>query len=604
MTAYTPPLREMRFVVEELIGLDAVAALPGVADIEPETVQAVLAEAGRLGAEVLAPLNQSGDRDGCRLENGVVTTPAGYPDAYRAFVAGGWNAAPFDPDIGGLGLPWLVSTALAEIWNSANLAFALCPTLTQGAVTALAAHGSDELKRRFLPRMVSGEWPTAMVMTEPQAGSDIGALRTRAVRDGRAWRITGQKIFISWGEHDMAANIVHMVLARIEGAPAGTAGLSLFLVPKFLPGPDGGPDGGPGPRNDMRCLGLEKKLGLHGCPSGTIAYGEDGGAAGWLVGGENRGIECIFTLMNGARLGIGHQGLGIAERAYQAACAYARERIQGRDTETDSDAPVAIVRHGDVRRMLLDMRARIEAMRALCGYTALTQDLAERHDDAGTRRIAAARLGVLTPIVKAWCTDVAVGIASTGIQVHGGAGYIEETGAAQYLRDARITPIYEGTNGIQALDLVRRKLGGDDGQAAGAIIEEMRQFDGALAALESPEMMQIRAALAHGGAALARTTHAMLGSLQGDGRIAATGAAPYLALFGTVLGGYLMARAAIIAERHLAADDGGGDDAAFYAAKLGTAGYYAGAVMAETSAQEQAATAGAEAVAGFDPADF
>ena len=600
MTAYTPPLRDLRFVVEELIGLDAVAALPGVADIAPETVRAVLTEAGKLGAEVLAPLNRTGDQEGCRLENGVVTTPTGFPDAYRAFVEGGWNAAPFDPGIGGLGLPWLVTTALAEIWNSANVAFALCPTLTQGAVTTLAIHGSDALKRIWLPRMVSGEWPTAMVMTEPQAGSDIGALSTRAVRDGAVWRITGQKIFISWGEHDMAGNIVHMVLARIEGAPAGTAGLSLFLIPKFLPGPDGGP----GARNDLRCLSLEKKLGIHGCPSGVIAYGEDGGAAGWLVGGENRGIECIFTLMNAARLGIGHQGLGIAERAYQQARAYARERIQGRDAETDKAEPVAIIRHGDVRRMLLDMRARIEAMRALCGYAALTQDLAERHEDAETRRISAARLGVLTPIVKAWCTDLAVEIASTGIQVHGGAGYIEETGAAQYLRDARITPIYEGTNGIQAMDLVRRKLAGDDGLAAGAMIEEMRQFDGALAAAESPAMMQIRAALAHGGAALARATHALLGSLREDGRIAAAGAAPYLSLFGTVLGGYLMARAAMIAEQRLAADDGGGDDAAFYAAKLRTARYYAGAVMAGASALEQAASAGAECVVDFDPSDF
>jgi hypothetical protein len=308
--------------------------------------------------------------------------------------------------------------------------------------------------------------------------------------------------------------------------------------------------------------------------------------------------------MNAARLGIGHQGLGIAERAYQAACAYARERIQGRDTETDSDAPVAIIRHGDVRRMLLDMRARIEAMRALCCYAAMSFDVAQRHAEPETRRIGAARLGVLTPIVKAWCTDLAVEIASTGIQIHGGAGYIEETGAAQYLRDARITPIYEGTNGIQAIDLVRRKLGGDDGLAVGAMIEEMRQFDGALAAAESPAMMHIRAALAHGGAALARTTHALLGSLQDDGRIAAAGATPYLRLFGTVLGGYLMARAAMIAEQRLAADDRGGDDAAFYAAKLRTAGYYAGAVMAETGALEQAATAGAEAVVDFDPSNF
>ncbi len=532
MTAYSPPLRDLQFVIEELTGLETVAALPGIAEASPETVRAVLAEAGRLASDVLAPLNRSGDTEGCRFDNGVVTTPEGIPAAYRAFVQGGWSAAPFDPAIGGLGLPWLVTAALAEIWNSANVALYLCPMLTQASALALAMHGSDELKRQWLARMVSGEWPAAMCITEPHAGSDVGALKTRAVRDGEAWRIAGQKIFISWGEHDLAENIVHMVLARADGAPAGIKGLSLFLVPKFLPGPDGGV----GARNDMRCLSLEKKLGIHASPTAVMEYGGtggNGGATGWLVGGENRGIECMFTMMNISRLGIGHQGLGIAERAYQQACAYARERIQG---HIGGEA-TAIIGHGDVRRMLLSMRARIEAMRALCAYTAVAQDVAQRHGEADTRRIAAARLGLLTPIVKAWCTDLAVEIASTGIQVHGGAGYIEETGAAQHLRDARITPIYEGANGIQALDLVRRKLGADDGRAAGAMIEEMRMFDGELAVAENAALAPIRAALAHGGAALARATHAMLTSLDGDGRVAAAGAHPYLHLFGAVLGG-------------------------------------------------------------------
>ncbi len=592
MTAYAPPLRDLQFVLEELIGLDPVAGLAGVADASPETVRAILAEAGRFASGVLAPLNQSGDREGCRLEGGAVKTPAGFKDAYRAFIDGGWNAAPFDPAIGGLGLPWMVTTALAEIWNAANVSFALCPMLTQGAISLLAAHGSDSQKKAWLGRMVSGEWAGAMVITEPQAGSDLGAITTRAVRDGETWRITGHKIFISWGEHDMADNIVHMVLARIDGAPAGTRGLSLFLAPKFLPGTDGGP----GARNDMRCLRLEDKLGLHGSPTSLMEYG---GATGWLVGEENGGIRCMFTMMNAARLGIGHEGLGIAERAYQQARDYARERIQGSDP--DSGEAVAILHHADVRRMLLEMRSRIEAMRALCIYTAQTLDLAERHQDTEVRRIAAARIGLLTPIVKAWCSDQAVEIASLGIQIHGGTGYIEDTGAAQYLRDARITPIYEGTNGIQALDLVQRKLGGDGGLTAGAMIEEMRMFDGALAQAEDQAVAPIRAAMAQAGAALSRATHAMLTDLAGDGRIAAAGAAPYLTLFGAVLGGYLLARSALIASQRLA--DCGGEER-FYAAKLRTARFYTETVLAGAGALEQAAAAGAEVANTFDGTDF
>ncbi|MHA1108682.1 MAG: acyl-CoA dehydrogenase [Alphaproteobacteria bacterium] len=588
MTAYAPPLRDLQFVLEELIGLDPVAGLDGVADASPETVRAILSEAGRFATGVLAPLNQSGDREGCRLENGAVKTPAGFTDAYRTFIDGGWNAAPFDPAIGGLGLPWMVTTALAEIWNAANVSFALCPMLTQGATILLAAHGNEAQKDIWLNRMVSGEWAGAMAITEPQAGSDVGAITTRAARDGETWRITGQKIFISWGEHDMADNIVHMVLARIDGAPGGTRGLSLFLAPKFLPGT--------GARNHMSCLRLEDKLGLHGSPTALMEYD---GAAGWLVGEENQGISCMFTMMNSARLGIGHEGLGIAERAYQQARDYARERMQGRDP--DSGAAVAILHHGDVRRMLLEMRCRIEAMRALCIYTAQTLDLAERHGEADVRRMAGARVELLTPIVKAWCSDQAVEIASLGIQIHGGAGYMEETGAAQYLRDARITPIYEGTNGIQALDLVQRKLGGDGGLTAGAVIEEMRMFDGALAEAENQALAPIRAAMAHGGGALARATHAMLTDLAGDGRIAAAGAAPYLSLFASVLGGYLLARSALIASHRL--EEGGGDER-FYEAKLRTARFYGETVLAGTGALEQAASTGAEVANSFDGADF
>ena len=601
MTDYTAPLRDMHFVLDELVGFDAVARLPGRAEIDADTLTAILDEAGRFGARVLAPLNLSGDQEGCRLENGAVATPAGFPDAYAAFTAGGWAALSSAPDHGGQGLPWLVATAVSEIWHGANMAFALCPMLTLSAVELLAAHGTEEQKETYLPRLVSGEWTGATAITEPQAGSDIGALTTKAEPDGACFRLRGNKIFISWGEHDMADNIIHFVLARLPGAPPGPRGISLFLVPKFLPGDEGEA----GARNDVHCLRLEGKLGIHASPTCAMAYGEGEGAVAFLVGGENRGLDCMFTMMNNARLGVGHQGLGIAERATQQAVAYARERIQGRNADTG--AAVAIIHHPDVRRMLLTMKAKTEAMRALAYFAAVTVDLAACHGDAEVRAIHDARLGLLTPIVKAWCTDTAVEVASIGIQVHGGAGYIEETGAAQYLRDARIAPIYEGTNGIQALDLVRRKLPRDDGLAARAMIEEMRQFDGEIEAVGGAAMSPIRAALADGGAALARATSWMLERNRDRPEAASAGAAPYLRLFGTVLGGYLMARAALIAERRLAADeadDAAGGEANFYRGKFATARFYAETVLAESTALERAATAGAEATLALDQDQF
>ena len=605
MTVYAAPLRDMQFVLEELVGFDAVAALPGRTAIDTETLAAILDEAGRFGAEILAPLNQTGDELGCRYENGAVTTPAGFCDAYAGFTGGGWTGLPCAPDHGGQSLPWLVATAVSEIWNGANMSFALCPTLTLGAVELLAAHGTEEQKKTYLPRMVSGEWCGVMALTEPQAGSDLGAMTAKAEPDGDDYRIRGQKIFISWGAHDMAENIIHMVLARLPGAAAGPKGISLFLVPEFLPGDDGKP----GMRNDVRCLRIERKLGIHGSPTCTMAYGDGGGegegALGFLIGEENRGLDHMFTMMNNARLAIAHQGLGVAERATQQAVAYARERIQGRDAKTNS--PLAIIGHGDVRRMLLTMRAKTEAMRALAYFAAVTVDLAAHHGEADVRTMHKARLGLLTPIVKAWCTDTAVEVASIGIQVHGGAGYIEETGAAQHLRDVRVTPIYEGTNGIQAIDLVRRKLARDDGLAGRAMIEEMRQFDGEIEAVGGPAMAPIRAALADGGAALARATQWMNEANRDRPDAASAGAAPYLQLFGTVLGGYLMARSALIAERRLTAKDGaeGADgDGNFYRAKLATARFYAESVLSGCTGLERAATSGAEAALALDEGSF
>ena len=474
MTAYTPPIRDIRFTLEEIVGLDRLAALPGCEDITADDIAAILDQAGKFAAEELAPLNRVGDTEGSRLANGAVVTPTGFREAYHAFCEGGWGGISAEEEFGGMALPRLVSTAVWELWNSANMAFSLCPLLTDGAVTLLAEHGTAEQKTTYLPKMVSGEWTGAMVITEPQAGSNVGAMTTKATRDGDAFRLRGQKIFISYGDHDLTDNIVHLVLARIKGAPAGNRGLSLFLVPKFIPDDAGNP----GPRNDMRPVALEHKLGIHASPTCVMEYGGNEGALGWLVGEENKGLNAMFTMMNAARMAVGHEGLGVAERAYQQAVAYARERLQG--PNPDGDGQVPIIRHADVRRMLAAMKARIEAMRALALEAALSVDIATRHPDAAERAKHAARVGLYTPIVKAWCTDGAVEVASTAIQVHGGAGFIEETGVAQHLRDARITPIYEGTNGIQALDLVRRKLAPDSGATVNGLIDDIRAFDAVL----------------------------------------------------------------------------------------------------------------------------
>ncbi|MCZ6885351.1 MAG: acyl-CoA dehydrogenase [Alphaproteobacteria bacterium] len=602
MTDYTPPLRDLQFVLDELIGLNTIATLPGWAEIGSDDVAAILGQAGRFAAEVMAPLNRTGDLEGSRLENGAVTTPAGFKDAYAAFVEGGWCMIAAEEEHGGMGLPRLVATAVWEMWNSANMALTLCPLLTEGAATLLAEHGNAQQKDYYLPKLVSGEWTGAMVITEPQAGSNVGAIACKAIpAEGGEYRLKGQKIFISWGEHDLTDNIVHLVLARIEGAPEGNRGLSLFLVPKFLPGTDGTT----GARNDMRAIALEEKMGIHASPTCVMAYGENEGATCWLIGEENKGLMGMFTMMNAARMAVGHEGIGVAERAYQAAVSYARERLQGPDPDGDGKSQMAIIRHADVRRMLLSMKARVEAMRAVALEAALSVDLAARHPDAEVRAMHEARVGIFTPIIKAWCTDGAVEVASTAIQIHGGAGFIEESGVAQYLRDVRITPIYEGTNGIQALDLVRRKLAGDAGLAIGGMIEEMREFDGALGDMcergDSEALVVIRGRLAEAGSALARTTHRLLDTAHHAPELADAGAVPYLDLFGTTLGGYLMARAALIAQSRLAE---GADEDGFYAAKLATAEYYAAAILPRTAALEHAALGGAAAVFGVNEHEF
>ncbi len=535
MTVYTAPLEDIRFTLRHIGGLDSLAELPGLEHLDTETVDLVLEEAARFARSELAPLDPVGDREGAVLVDGEVRTAPGFKEAYARFVEGGWNGLVFPEEWGGQNLPWLLNTAVAEMWNAANMTFELCPLLTQAAVEALLHHGTEDQKRIYLRRLVSGEWTGAMCLTEPQAGSDVGALRTRAERDGEIYRIRGQKIFITFGEHDMAENIVHLVLARLPGAPEGTKGISLFLVPKFLP--DG--NGRPGRRNDMRCIKLEEKLGIHASPTCVIAYGEEEGAVGWLVGEENAGMRCMFTMMNNARISVGIEGLGIAERAFRRALAYARERIQGRR----DGRPVPILAHPDVRRMLLTMRAYTAAMRALCYLATAEVDRAARDADGERRRAAAGRVALLTPLVKAWCTDRACEIASLAVQVHGGAGFIEETGVAQHYRDVRITPIYEGTNGIQALDLAGRKLTIENGRLPWDLFAELRTE---LGALTRAGLADLAGSLAPALSTLERATREM--QARGAEQRAAA-ATPYLQLFGQVLGGFLLARGARAAGR-------------------------------------------------------
>ena len=579
MVPYAPPVSDMRFVLEEVAGLASIASLPGYEVATPDTVAAVLEQAADLARDVLAPINDSGDREGARLENGAVRTPAGFHDAYQAYVAGGWGGLACPEEYGGQGLPLAVAAAVSEMWSAANLGFALCPMLTAGAVEALEHHGTEELKALYLPRLVSGEWTGTMNLTEPQAGSDVGALKARAVKHGDHYRITGQKIFITYGDHDLAENIIHLVLARTPDSPPGTRGISLFLVPKFLPDADGAP----GRRNDVRCVSLEHKLGIHASPTAVLAFGDEEGAIGFLVGEEHRGMECMFTMMNNARLNVGLQGIAISERAYQQALEYARTRVQGVPVGRDGAAP--IVWHPDVRRMLLLMRARTEAARALAYLTAASLDRARRSPDAGDRKRMRARADLLVPMVKAWSTDLGVENASLAVQVHGGMGFIEETGVAQHYRDARIAPIYEGTNGIQALDLLGRKLVRDQGAAAYALIAEMRDLPAGpptlLNAIDAVETA---------------TTH-LLKTWGNDPASAMAGATPYLTLFATVAGGWLMVRAALAASEKL---DRGEGDPRFLKGKLQSAQFYTDHVLPQATGL-LASTVNSTSITTFDP---
>jgi alkylation response protein AidB-like acyl-CoA dehydrogenase len=596
MHEYKAPFTDMQFVLRELVDHELLSRLPGFEDVSLELAEAVLEEAAKFAGGVLSPLNRRGDEQGVRWHDTEVSTAAGWKQAYGQFVSGGWSALSCSREFGGQNLPRALSALVEEMWNGANMAFTLCPMLTRGAIEAIELKGSERQKQAYLPKMVSGEWTGTMNLTEPQAGSDLAAVRTRAEPlGGGRYKIEGQKIFITYGEHDLTENIVHMVIARTPNAPQGVKGISLFLVPKFIVNPDGSL----GERNDVRCASVEHKLGIHGSPTCVLAYGQNGGAIGELVGEENRGLEYMFVMMNAARFAVGLEGVGLSERAFQAALQFANERIQG--TAEGGKERVSIVHHPDVRRMLMLMKSKTEAMRALAVVVGVSLDAARLHPEADQRRAHQAFADLMIPVVKGWCTENSVELASVGIQVHGGMGFIEETGAAQLLRDARITPIYEGTTGIQANDLIGRKLARDGGRAAAAVIEEMRALSGALA--KSSSLPGAAAVYAAAIDALERAVRYVVANYAADVRSVSVGAVPLLELFGVVSGGWLLLRSALIAEQRLAAGAGAGAGAstgggsalpaAFYRSKIETARFYVHHVLATAPGLAHAIVEGA-----------
>ncbi len=587
---YRAPLRELRFVLEELLDSGVLAASPRLADYSDELARSVIEEAGRFAETVLEPLNRPGDTAGARWTPEGVQAPPGFRDAYQQFVAGGWPALGSPPEFGGQQVPLVVVTAVGEIWGSANLAFKLGPMLTHGAVHALELSGSPAQKQLFLPKMVSGEWTGTMVLTEPQAGSDLGQVRARAVPEGENYRLFGQKIFITWGDHDLTPNTIHMVLGRIDGAAPGVKGISLFIVPKWLVNPDGSL----GARNDVRCLSIEHKLGIHASPTCVLAFGEKDGAVAYRIGEAGRGLEYMFIMMNSARLSVGSEGYAVGERAFQRAADWARTRVQGKPPVAQPRGPAPIIQHPDVKRMLLLMKSQTEASRALALYAAFQLDLAHFGAAEPARAEALARGELLIPIVKGWCTEIGNEVAGMGVQVHGGMGFIEETGAAQYVRDVRITTIYEGTTGIQSLDLIGRKLGRDRGAAMGALLRDMERDLKALQVTD-PAVETTRAAALAAVERMAAATQSLLQSLATRPDVGMAVAVPYMRLCGYVIGGWLLAKSAAIA-----AAKAGGTDREFYAAKVRTATFYAAQVLPNATALAQVVAGGGSSVTETD----
>ncbi|MDD3327951.1 MAG: acyl-CoA dehydrogenase C-terminal domain-containing protein [Zoogloea sp.] len=596
MSTYVAPVKDMLFAMNELAGLQEIVGLPGNEEVSSDLVEAILDEAGKFASEVVDPLNKVGDKQGNKWNNGVVTTADGFKEAYATFCETGWNGMPASTEFGGQGLPVTVSTAVLEMWKSASISFSLCQMLTLGAVEAIAHHGSDELKATFLPNMVSGKWTGTMNLTEPQAGSDLAAIRSKAEpRGDGSYAISGTKIFITWGEHDMAENIIHLVLARLPDAPPGVKGISLFIAPKFLVNADGSL----GERNDLICASIEHKMGIHGSATAVMSFGDKGGAIGYLVGEPNRGLEYMFTMMNHARLNVGLEGVGVSERSYQHALAYARERIQGKIIGDKSGEKKPILHHPDVRRMLMDMKSRTEAGRALAYYVAGCMDRAHSHPDADVRAANQRRLELLTPVVKGWCTENAQGITWNGVQVHGGMGFIEETGASQYMRDARIITIYEGTTAIQANDLIGRKTAKEGGKSMQQLLADIAETGSALRASGNAQLKAIADALGDGIAALDEATNWLIANYDANPQAAAAGSVPFLKLTGIVVGGWLMARSAAVAAERLDAADGD-----FYKAKIATASYFAQHVIPEANSYRDAIVGGSESVLALEEALF
>jgi alkylation response protein AidB-like acyl-CoA dehydrogenase len=592
MSDYTPPLRDMRFILEDIGNLADVAALPGLEESTPDITSAILEEAGRFAAEVLGPLNQSGDKEGSSISQAVVTTPNGWKAAYAAYRAAGWSTVAAPPEFGGQNLSKLVATPLQEMWQTANLAFSLLPLLSLGAVEALAHTASDEIKKKYLPKMISGDWSGTMNLTEPQAGSDLGAVRTRAEpqADG-SYRIFGQKIYITYGEHDCTENIIHLVLARLPDAPPGVKGISLFVVPKFLINDDSSL----GARNDVQCVSIEHKLGIHASPTCVMVYGDKGGAYGQIVGEANQGLKYMFIMMNEARFSVGLQGVSIAERAYQQALAYARDRAQGRNAVTGEDH-VPIIRHPDVKRMLLMMKSRTQGARMLAYAVAAHFDKAQRHADADVRKHSQMLVDVLIPVVKGWTTEIGNDSTHLGVQIHGGMGFIEETGAAQHLRDARIITIYEGTTGIQALDLLGRKLARDQGASLKLLVVEMRRDQEQLAAAATPEAAELAPALKDAIDALEKGGRTLLIVGMGNMGAALAVSVPFLHLIGNVCGAWQWGRAATAAA---AAIKAGKEDADYYRAQISLARFFLTHVASSAETLVRTVAQGGPVVASF-----
>ncbi len=587
---YRAPVADMLFCMKELAGLEEVAKLPGFDDAGLETAQAVLEESAKFNEEVLAPLNFEGDRNPTSWKDGEVTTTPGFRQAFRQFAEGGWQGLQHPGEFGGQGLPKTIGAACIEMLNSANMSFALCPLLTDGAIEALLTAGTPEQQQLYIPKMISGEWTGTMNLTEPQAGSDLALVRTRAEPqpDG-SYRIFGTKIFITYGEHDMADNIVHLVLARVAGAPEGVKGISLFVVPKFLPNADGTP----GARNDVHCVSIEHKLGIKASPTAVLQYGDHGGATGYLIGQENRGLEYMFIMMNAARYAVGIQGISIAERAYQKAVQYARDRVQSRPVDGSVAGSAPIIHHPDVRRMLMTMRAYTEGSRAMAIVAGAAYDAAHHHPDAEVRKQNQAFYEFMVPLVKGFSTEMSLEVTSLGVQVHGGMGFIEETGAAQYYRDAKILTIYEGTTAIQANDLVGRKTARDGGQTAKAIAKQIESTERQLSERTSAASRAMARRLAAARTAFEEVVDFVAGGTKAQPNAVFAGSVPYLMLAGNLMAGWQMARALVAAEERLA---GGAGDAAFLQAKVATAQFYAEHILSKVPGIRDAIVEGADSV--------